>query len=338
MPLGYYAEKFKAILETKPQNTLLNPSQLSLDALRQSASQQFSQYQDKMPENIQSYSLAKTKRYQLTLYSQSPFDRNLPTVIFFPGGGLVFDMSQLHAPVFAKIVESAQVNLVCVQPRLAPEVKFLQILEDVLLGIEDLRKHSRKYSLNMDEIYISGYSIGGNLALLATRRLIKTGMPVNGMILLSGRYDLSFTADSYNDKDVLAEAQLDFMSNPESQKFFKKYYLSSCTNPKMPDVSPIYADLHGLPLSIIITGSCDALRPDSIVLNQRLKTFGVETAFVTIPGHIHNTLLCFGAIPDDPNPAVVAGIGLHELISTKNIKAAENRMKEYIHQQRKWRS
>jgi epsilon-lactone hydrolase len=58
-------------------------------------------------------------------------------------------------------------------------------------------------------------------------------------------------------------------------------------DPKSPLISPLFADLHGLPPTLIHVGSDEILLDDSTRLEVSLKSYGVNTKLVIWEGMWH---------------------------------------------------
>ena len=62
-----------------------------------------------------------------------------------------------------------------------------------------------------------------------------------------------------------------------------------------PSISPLYADLHGLPPTLLTVGTLDPLLDDSLFLAARLRAAGNDTALAVYPESIH----AFTAFPTE---------------------------------------
>ena len=54
-----------------------------------------------------------------------------------------------------------------------------------------------------------------------------------------------------------------------------------------PDVSPLYADLHGLPPALFTVGTLDPLLDDTLFLSARWAVAGNDAALAIYPGGVH---------------------------------------------------
>jgi acetyl esterase/lipase len=68
---------------------------------------------------------------------------------------------------------------------------------------------------------------------------------------------------------------------------FREAYLPTDTNPRDPDVSPLYADLAHLPSALFTVGTLDPLLDDSLFLGMRWLAANNEAELAIYPGAPH---------------------------------------------------
>jgi len=182
------------------------------------------------------------------------------------GGGYI--MGTLESRRWIPYHISRVTNLRClnIEYRLAPEFPFPAALEDAIESYRWL------ISENFDpkKILIGGESAGGGLTIATLLKLRELKLPLPaGAILMSPWADLTGSGKSIitNQKfEPLIKDGIENMANSYAQK-----------EPlKNPLISPIFADLKGLPPLLIQAGGIEALVDDSITLANRAKEAGVE--------------------------------------------------------------
>lgn len=106
---------------------------------------------------------------------------------------------------------------------------------------------------------------------------------LKGMALFFGCYDLSATPSVRRaPKETLV------LYSPTLTAFFGRVTGDkSEVERRAPSLSPLYADLAGLPPALLIVGTADPLVDDSTLLAERLVQCGVETELVVVPDAPH---------------------------------------------------
>lgn len=164
--------------------------------------------------------------------------------------------------------------------RLAPEHPFPAAIEDSL----EAYKYLISKGYTPDKITLIGESAGGGLCFSLLQRLRDEGaeMPA-GVIAISPWTDLEAKGDSYKDN-----ADVD----PSISIKLLKFYADSYTKDKSdPLVSPINADLTGMPPTLIFVGGDEIMLDDSRRMHERLKEAGCESHLYVKPERWHAYVL-----------------------------------------------
>ena len=150
--------------------------------------------------------------------------------------------------------------------RLAPEHPFPAALEDAV--------ESYRYLLNKgyspDKIVLAGESAGGGLCYALCLQLKSMGLPLPcGIMVVSPWTDLTSSGSSYEvNREVDPTLSIEVI-----EKFASAY----TTNRLHPLVSPAYANLTGVPPSIIFVGGEEILLSDAQLLHQKLQEHGCKS-------------------------------------------------------------
>ncbi len=209
-----------------------------------------------------------------------------PATLYHTAGGLVHDMQKEQDYPCALLCQASQSMVISIQPPLAPECKFPQISDIVCQLTRTIFSEAANYGVDRNAIAISGYSMGGNLALLTALDAVKHHLPLKIVMLISGQLDLSLSVR--RDTRYNEGADLDFLAPIEMQEKFSNFCLPKAADPKSPEYSPLFSDLSKLPCVELIAGSCDALMPDMRAMNEKCREQGVPVNLTTIPGVVHN--------------------------------------------------
>jgi acetyl esterase/lipase len=145
--------------------------------------------------------------------------------------------------------------------RLAPEDPFPAAVDDAVAAWR---------SLTGERLTLAGDSAGGGLALATAVALRDAGDPLPARLaLISPWTDLTCSSRSFServDRDPECDPTLADAA---------RVYLSG-TDPRSPLASPLFADLAGLPPTLIQVGTEEILFDDSARLADALRDAGVE--------------------------------------------------------------
>jgi len=200
-------------------------------------------------------------------------------ILYFHGGGYVVGSSLSHRHLMARIAIDAGVTLWSVDYRLAPEHAFPASVDDALAAFSGLCKLE---SLSPTDIVVAGDSAGGGLAISLILALRDAGdaLPA-GSVLLSPWLDLTAATKSY-----VSRASCDPMLTKEQLLDFAGLYLGS-SRASGPSLSPIRADLTGLPQLYVQVGDNEILLDDSRQIVIRALKHGVSARIDVYPDMFH---------------------------------------------------
>lgn len=210
-------------------------------------------------------------------------------LLYLHGGGYVLGSTKTHRAFVAKIANETGIRALSVNYRLAPENPFPAALDDAIESYEWLI--SQGYQAK--QIFIAGDSAGGGLTLatLLALREMKKELPL-AAICLAPWTDLKVTGSS-----VIENKHKDSMlEHFDIASWAAMYYTGfEATHPL---ISPLYADLHGLPPLLIQISEDEILRDDAIRLAWKAKLAGVEVELQKWKGLIHVWQMFWQYIPE----------------------------------------
>ncbi len=180
-----------------------------------------------------------------------------------------------------QIANAAGVAVVSVDYRLAPEHPYPAPADDSEAAAQWIVEHAAS-EFGTNQIVVGGSSAGAHLAVTAMLRMRDrhnyTGF--TGAALTYGFFDLSLTPSARNWGDRM------LVMNTDLCRWFADAYASGADLTD-PDVSPMYADLAGLPRALFIVGTQDPLLDDSVLLASRWAAAGNATELMVVPGAAH---------------------------------------------------
>jgi epsilon-lactone hydrolase len=219
-------------------------------------------------------------------------------LIFLHGGGYMVGSLDSHRHVVARAGREARVRTLALAYRLAPEHPFPAALDDAVAAYRFVLKQG----IAPERIALCGESAGGGLALAAALRLRESGDPLPGCLWLSSPWvDLALRGKSLRTKAA---------ADPLIQRLYLSELATSYLNgadPQDPMVSPLYADLHGLPPMLIQVGSDETLLDDAVRLAGAAGSAGVSVTLRIWPAMIHAWHLFFPQLAEGRAALAEAG-------------------------------
>jgi acetyl esterase/lipase len=181
------------------------------------------------------------------------------------GGGFVSDSGSLIEGI--PIANLAKTKVVSVYYRLAPENPFPAAVDDVVAVYKELLKEYKPQSIG-----IFGTSAGGILTAEVAVRLKQLGEPLPGALgLFSILADFSRPSDSQNFftlNGLPGGLAPHYPSGANDSPYVGK------TDPKDPVLSPMFADLHGMPATLLVTSTRDMLLSNTALFHLALLRAG----------------------------------------------------------------
>ncbi len=192
------------------------------------------------------------------------------------GGGFNSDSGSYTESI--PIASYTKIKVVAVLYRLAPEHPFPAAVDDSVAVYKELLK-----TYKPDHIVIYGTSAGAILTAEVAVKLKQLNLPLPAALgIFSGMGDFARAGDSIA---MYGLRGLSGHLDPPDPGAHDPYYVGS-TDAKDPVLSPIYADLHGLPPTLFITSGRDLLLSGTVNLHRAYLHAGVDAR-----------LLVFDALP-----------------------------------------
>jgi acetyl esterase/lipase len=200
--------------------------------------------------------------------------------IQFHMGAWVIGSARASDERSAEIAERCSVAVVSVEYRMVPEAPPPAQLDDALNVIEWVRTEGRP-RLGDGPIVLIGESAGCTLAvlsLLALRARGELATDIVGTALAYGLYDLSGGPSQRLDTGALAVFS-------DAQQLV--YPGLTVEQRRVPEISPLYADLASLPPALFSVGTADALLDDTLFMYERWTAAGNDARLDVYPESMH---------------------------------------------------
>jgi epsilon-lactone hydrolase len=215
-------------------------------------------------------------------------------VLYFHGGVYVLGDAFLAADLASEVGRRTRATVISVDYRLAPEHPYPAAVDDALAAYEALLRGGTAAA----DIAFAGESAGGGLAVATLVNARDHGLPLPAAAFLMSPYaDLTLagtTMDTKHEVDPLLSREL---LQPRVTDY------TAGQDAALGLISPIFADLSGLPPLIIQAGTHEVLLDDAVRLARQAATADVEVTLDITPGvpHVFQT---FHAVLDEATAAL----------------------------------
>ena len=188
-------------------------------------------------------------------------------ILYLHGGAYALGSINGHREWIARLANATQTRALAINYRLAPEHPFPAALRDTLSTYNWLLDQG----VSPARIVVAGDSAGGGLALAALLSLRdgSHSLPA-AAVCISPWADLTLSGASMQSK-----ASLDPILDPDSLQMYAGYYAGD-HDLTAPLLSPLYADLSGLPPLLIQVGTDEILLDDAKRLAERASDAEVD--------------------------------------------------------------
>ena len=204
------------------------------------------------------------------------------TYVHFHGGAMILGSPRLNDQGNAECCERVGVTVISVDYRLAPEHPFPAGSDDCLAVARTVLEQ------NDGPVIVGGESAGGYYAALTLLRIRdELGWidRVAGANLVFGVYDLTGTPSARGVRPTDVPDLLDgTLSGFINDCYIPGRSIEAACDPA---VSPLYADLTGLPPALFTVGTADHLLDDSLFMAARWEAYGNDAELAVYPDGIH---------------------------------------------------
>ena len=215
-------------------------------------------------------------------------------VLYFHGGVYVMGDAFLAAELASQIGRRTQAKVISVDYRLAPEHPYPAAVDDALAAYEALLQSG----VAPADIAFAGESAGGGLVIATLVNARDHGLPLPAAAFVMSPYvDLTLAGTTMESR-----REVDPLLSPEALQARIPDYTSG-QDAALGLISPVFADLAGLPPLIIQAGTHEVLLDDALRLAREAATADVEVTLGITPGVPH-VFQAYHAILDEATAAL----------------------------------
>ncbi len=206
-----------------------------------------------------------------------------PLLVYYHGGGFVAGDLDTHDGLCRRICRDADMHVLSVDYRLAPEHPFPAAVDDAMAAFRWAYAHAAALGAMPGKVAVGGDSAGGNLAAVVGQMTAAAGGPAPcAQILLYPPTDRTTTRPSlelFGDGFFLTRADIDW--------YHLQYTGSTIAQPD-PAQNPLCAkDFSGLPPALVVTAGFDPLRDEGEAYADALRQAGVPVILKRFDGLLH---------------------------------------------------
>lgn len=211
-----------------------------------------------------------------------------PILYYLHGGGYIAGSIKSHRRFVARLVEKLGIRGFHIDYRLAPEYPFPAAVEDCFTAYQWLLRNNASSA----SMVIGGESAGGAFVMTTSLRARERGLslPAAGFCL-SPHVDFDYQSES-----IASREKQELYLTYDDLDWGREVYVRS-HDPRSPMLSPIYADLRGLPPMLIQAADFELFRDDAIRLAARAREAGVDVE-LKIWGGLWHAFQLFPGIPE----------------------------------------
>ena len=210
-------------------------------------------------------------------------------LLYLHGGAFILGSCDSHRKLVTQITRAGRIDAVLPEYRLAPEHPYPAGLQDCV----GVYRALLDYGYNPKNIVVAGDSAGGGLTMSLMLELRHSGIPLPGAaVLISPFLDLTASGES-----VTTRAAQEPWFRADDVHVVIKYY---CPDEDLEDplVSPVFANVSGLPPTLVQVGDDEILLSDSTRIAEKMKAAGVEVDLQVFPEMWHVFQLFVGKMPE----------------------------------------
>lgn len=209
----------------------------------------------------------------LRIYTPEPWSRTpRPVVVNFHGGGFVLGSARQGDWICSGVAADVDAVVVSVDYRLAPTHPFPAGVEDCYDALVWTAAHAADLGADPARLGVMGDSAGGNLAaVVAITSRDQGGPAISHQALI---YPVTDMTDAIQRDPSYVENVRGIVLSNEDMEVFHGHYVADDADVEDYRLSPIRADLSGLPPAVVVVAGLDPLHDSGVRYAQALADAG----------------------------------------------------------------
>jgi acetyl esterase len=203
-----------------------------------------------------------------------------PVLVFAHGGGWVVGDLDSHDEACRLLCRHANLHVLSVDYRLAPEHPFPAGLADVIAATRWALREAASLGADPARVAVGGDSAGGNLAAATCQALAGEPSPALQVLI----YPSTDFVEPTRSQELFGEG---FFLDAHSRAWCEERYVTRELDRADPRLSPLRGQLTGLPPAIVLTAAFDPLRDEGERYAAALREAGGHAVTYRVPGMIH---------------------------------------------------
>ncbi|MFG2044564.1 alpha/beta hydrolase [Dactylosporangium sp. NPDC048998] len=200
-----------------------------------------------------------------------------PVLLYLHGGFYCIGSARSHLHLAGLLADLAGAACLVLDYRRGPEHPFPAAVTDALAAMEAIRAVAP-----LSPVVIAGDSAGGGLAVSVATRLRDDGARAPDLLVLFSPWtDLTCSFRSHRE---LAPAD-PVLATEDLLEMAARY--AGGVDPRHPEISPVFADLAGLPPVLVQVGGQEVLLDDALMLVEGIRTAGGDAVLHHWPHMFH---------------------------------------------------
>ncbi|KAI8578527.1 hypothetical protein K450DRAFT_246204 [Umbelopsis ramanniana AG] len=204
----------------------------------------------------------------------------LPAVVFYRGGGFINGGLDSHDSTCRRLCVKSGAVIISVDYRVAPEHPFPAAVDDCYAALQYVHQNADALNIDASRVAVAGDSSGGTLTAVVTiMARDNNGPSIKFQCLIYPPTDFTtdYSKHQPHEGALLRRETINLQDN----------YLQDYNHREDIRVSPLKADLTGLPSAWVFVAEYDPLTPESIAYVEKLQSQSVSVELVTAPGADH---------------------------------------------------
>ena len=207
-----------------------------------------------------------------------------PLVLYLHGGGFVLGNLESHDSICRRLALLADVAVLAVDYHRAPEHPGPAAVDDAVRAFLWAQPRLDELGAAAAGTGLAGDSAGGALALLAAVRLRAEGTGAAALLLAYPNADMTLSQPS------LRQEGHGWGLEADDVRWSVEQWIPDPGRRASPGLSPVHAELSGLPPALLATAEHDPLRDEGGALARLMGAAGGDVRLITHPGLVHGFL------------------------------------------------